>query len=146
MTLAAITLPTWITYSPTPILVANYGLHRICQSLDLSMPDTSTSPYSTNLFDYSPNPAVSSLVQKPHCREFPIHQDCRGDEAYFCSLWRTTGFLLSFTAALEMAIIVCFIVVLAGGKQKREHGWKLVAGLMLAVGIFQAAGGSIVVC
>lgn len=51
---------------------------------------------------------------------------------------------MSFVAVLELTAIVSFIVVLAGGKQKREHGWKLVSGLMLLVGILQGAGVSIV--
>lgn len=39
------------------------------------------------------------------------------------------------TAVLgELVLIVVFVVLLAGGRGKREKGWKLAAGLVMLVG------------
>jgi hypothetical protein len=80
----------------------------------------------------------------PICRPFPDDDDCRGD-ATFCSLWRTSGFLMSFATAVELAIAIAFVVVMAGGKYKREEGWKLVAGLLVVDATIELVSMSIVV-
>src|SRR3981189_2777299 len=99
MTITAIALPNWISYhsplTPSHEITLTYGLHRRCSSLTSS------------------------------CRPFPDEkEDCNGTHAYFCSLWRTTGFLMNFAAVLELVTIVAYIIILAGGKQKRQGGWK----------------------
>jgi len=45
---------------------------------------------------------------------------------------------------MELATIVAFIVVLAGGKQKREGGWPVLTFLLVLVGLLQCAGMAIV--
>ena len=50
-----------------------------------------------------------------------------------------------FSVALELATLVAFVVVIVGGKQKREMGWKVVVVLLLLVGALQCAGMSIMV-
>jgi formate hydrogenlyase subunit 3/multisubunit Na+/H+ antiporter MnhD subunit len=67
------------------------------------------------------------------------------DDGYFCSLWRTTGFLMNFAAVLELVTIVAYIVILAGGKQKRQSGWKLLGALLVVTGAVQCAAMAIVV-
>lgn len=120
MTLTAIALPNWISFhsplSPSDDLTYTYGLHRVCSSLTAS------------------------------CRPFPEPKDCQTDDGYFCGLWRTTGFLMNFAAVLELVTIVTYIVILAGGKQKRQSGWKVLAALLVVTGAVQCAAMAIVVC
>lgn len=52
---------------------------------------------------------------------------------------------MSFAAVIEMATIVAFVVVLAGGREKRVNGWKVLAGLLGILGLLQCAGMAIVV-
>lgn len=53
---------------------------------------------------------------------------------------------MSFAAVLELVTIVAYVVVLAGGKQKRENGWKVLSFFLLVVGLLQCASMAIVVC
>lgn len=121
MTLAAILMPDWVSYSVTANTGATFtqklGLHRSCSSE----------------FD-------------PPCRPFPERADCLGDERQFCSMWRTTGFLMSFAAVAELATLVGFLVIMMGGKMKREAGWKIVVGMLAIVAAILLAAMSIVVC
>lgn len=52
---------------------------------------------------------------------------------------------MSFAAVVELVTLVAYVVVLLGGKQKRETGWKILAFLLVLVGVVQAASMSIVV-
>lgn len=61
-------------------------------------------------------------------------------------MWRSSGFLLSFATVVELATIVSFVVVMAGGKFKREDGWKLVGGLLLVGAVIEFVGMGLVVC
>ncbi|KAI0151274.1 hypothetical protein BJ166DRAFT_501412 [Pestalotiopsis sp. NC0098] len=79
----------------------------------------------------------------PACRPFPDDDDC-SDDKFFCSMWRSSGFLLSFATIVELATLVSFIVVMAGGKFKREDGWKLVGGLLLADAAIEFTGMALV--
>ena len=54
--------------------------------------------------------------------------------------------MMSFAAVLELATLVAYLVVLIGGKQKRETGWKVLAFLLVVVGVLQCASMAIVVC
>lgn len=60
-------------------------------------------------------------------------------------MWRSVGFLMSFAAVVELVTVVAYVVVLFGGKQKRETGWKILAFMLVLVGLVQAASMSIVV-
>jgi hypothetical protein len=80
------------------------------------------------------------------CIHFPTREDCMAKDRYFCSMWRSIGFLMSFAAVLELATIVAYIVVLGGGKQKRETGWKVLSFMLVLVGVVQCASMAIVVC
>lgn len=120
MTFSAIFLPNWISLNTThkdTTIHYTYGLHRRC----------------------------SSLGSEP-CVHFPQYEDCHHEDRYFCSMWRSVGFLMSFSAVLELVTIVAFAVVIIGGRQKREAGWKILAFLLFVVGIAQAASMAIVVC
>jgi len=126
MTLAAILIPNWITYKSPPDISYNYGLHRSCSSI--SLPSVDESPSAS-----------------PHCRPFPLKEDCHNGDKYFCSVWRTTGFLMNVAFVLELAVCVGFVVVLLGGKQKRATGWKLLATMLFLVGLVQCSSMGLVV-
>ena len=53
--------------------------------------------------------------------------------------------MMSFAAMLELATLVAYVVVILGGKQKREGGWKVLATMLLLVGVVQCASMAIVV-
>ncbi|KAF4550500.1 Hypothetical protein D9617_17g047680 [Elsinoe fawcettii] len=120
LTLTSMALPIWISYtsppssSPSTPVRVTYGLHSKCSSLTGG------------------------------CEPFPTEEDCKGDERAFCSLWRTVGFLMNFSVVLELACCVGFIVVLTGGRGKREGGWKMVGGLMGVVALCEVVGMGIV--
>ncbi|EAW11616.1 uncharacterized protein ACLA_093150 [Aspergillus clavatus NRRL 1] len=93
----------------------SYGLHRRCSSL-------------TNV-----------------CESFPQREDCHGEDRYFCSMWRTVGFLMSFAVVLQGMSVVAYLIVLSGGKRLRESGWKVLSVFIILSAIVQAASMSIVV-
>jgi len=119
LTFTAIALPNWISYtSPTthdPIRVS-YGLHKRC----------------TNI----PSGPAQLQTSGTRCTSFPQYEDCHGEDRYFCSIWRTTGFLMNFAVVLELASLVGFAVVILGGRGKREAGWQILSGV---IGLVAAA-------
>jgi len=114
MTLTSIILPRWIGWNdsiPTgPPVHYTYGLHSRC----------------------------SSLTGK--CSPFPQASDCHNEDRYFCSMWRSVGFLMSFAVVIEGVTLTAFVVMIAGGKQKRESGWKMMSTLLVLVGALQLTG------
>lgn len=60
-------------------------------------------------------------------------------------MWRSVGFLMSFAVVLEGVTLFTFTVILAGGKQKREAGWKILTGLLILVGLIQCTGMALIV-
>lgn len=60
-------------------------------------------------------------------------------------MWRSVGFLMSFAVVIEGMTLVAFIVILGGGKQKREQGWKVIGGLLVLSASIQCAGMAIIV-
>lgn len=116
----SILTPHWLTYEAKSVnsnstFTETIGLHQICSSLN-----------------------------DPPCRPYPNDDECRADK-FFCSMWRSSGFLLSFATIVELATLVSFLVVMAGGKFKREEGWKLIGGLLLADAAVEFAGMGLVV-
>ena len=119
MIVVPIWLPNWVTYSVTAAtgetVEKHIGLHKSCSTLD-----------------------------DPYCRDFPPKELCEG-ERYFCSMWRTVGFLASFTTLLCLGGLVTFIVIMSGGKYKRETGWPFAAAMLTLVSVVEFAAISIVV-
>lgn len=60
-------------------------------------------------------------------------------------MWRSVGFMMSFAAVFELVTIVAYAVVIFGGKQKRETGWKVLAFMLVLVGVVQCGAMAIVV-
>ncbi|KAF3310071.1 hypothetical protein TWF173_010083 [Orbilia oligospora] len=91
LTLTAITLPRWVSYtyetSSGPI-TQTYGLRHSCR----------TGPSLTN-------PTTI-------CRPFPTLQDCE-DSAHFCSLWKSTNYLMNLAVSVEVLTCLCFILILS---------------------------------
>ena len=52
---------------------------------------------------------------------------------------------MSFTVVFELATLVAFAVVLIGGREKREGGWKMCSGLLGVITACQAISMAIVV-
>lgn len=145
MTIASIAVPDWIAYDGSKVrsfsslreptadknqdIHYTYGLHRKCSNTNIFPP---AHPYNTG----------SSSI---HCVQFPRYEDCRGDDRYFCSMWRSVGFLMSFAVVLEGMTIVAFAVLLIGGKQKREQGWGVLTILVALAAFVQALGMALMV-
>lgn len=87
----------------------------------------------------------NTALPSQQCRPFPDpEKDCSGNDRYFCSMWRTTGFLMSFSTVAELATLVSFVVVIGG--KKREDGWKILSGLLGVVAATQFIAMGLVVC
>ncbi|PWY90921.1 hypothetical protein BO70DRAFT_425851 [Aspergillus heteromorphus CBS 117.55] len=110
LTVASIVIPKWVTYhDQEPSIYYSYGLHRRCSSVN------------------------------GQCHPFPQREDCHGSDRYFCSMWRSVGFLMSFAVVLEGMSMVAFLIVLSGGKRLRENGWKVLSLLIILSAVVQAA-------
>ncbi|KMU86989.1 hypothetical protein CIHG_04929 [Coccidioides immitis H538.4] len=119
LTLASIIVPKWVSYySETPSGMKfhySYGLHRRCSSLTQS------------------------------CDPFPQYEDCHGDnDGSFCSMWRSVAFLMSFAIVLEGMTLITYIFILAGGKQMRETGWKVLTLFLVFITLVQCAAMALV--
>lgn len=105
MTIASIVTPKWISFTEITksgdTVYDHIGLHRRCMS---------TSPDG--------------------CVHFPDEQRCESDGGHFCYLWRTTGFLMSLAVVMDLATVVGFLVIVAGGKDRREMGWRVLCGML----------------
>lgn len=112
MIVASIFIPNWVSYSVTTpkgdIVEKHIGLHKSCSNLD-----------------------------SPTCKEFPTADLCQAGERYFCDMWKTVGFMASLAAIMCLASLVCFLVVMKGGKYKRETGWPFVSGMLTLVSVVE---------
>lgn len=52
---------------------------------------------------------------------------------------------MSFAIVLEGMTLITYMVILSGGKQKRESGWKILSGMHFLVAALQLAGMAIIV-
>lgn len=124
LTLASIIIPEWISYEDVTnhgtTVHSTYGLHRQCSNTD--------PPSATRL----------------HCSSFPTLDDCAQDR-YFCSMWRSVGFLMSFAVVIEGMTIAAFVILILGGKQRREQGWGVMALLALIAALVQACAMALIV-
>lgn len=120
LTTTATFLPSWISYiahpSSGPAVYDRIGLHQRCTSA------TST------------------------CFRFPDAKRCgAGDDGRaFCSVWRTAGWLMSLAIVINLASLVGFVVIMAGGKMKREKGWRVLCVLLGVVATLQVCAMGVV--
>ena len=61
-------------------------------------------------------------------------------------MWRSVGFMMSLAVVLEGMTLITYVVILAGGMQKRASGWRILSALLLLVGAVQLACMAIMVC
>jgi len=138
MTISSIFLPNWISYSArsspdsTSLAVLTLGLHSSCTNSPLHLSDLEDPGYKT--------PKDSTLI----CTSFPTYEDCRDNDKSFCPMWRSVGWLMNVSAVMELVTVIAFVVILLGGKQKRESGWRILSFLLIVVAVMQCAGMSIV--
>jgi hypothetical protein len=92
---------------------------------------------------YGLHKRCSSLTDS--CVHFPSDSFCQGAERSFCSMWRSAGFLMSFAVVVEGMTLVAFVVMLVGGKQKRQQGWGILAGFLGLGALVQVAAMALVV-
>jgi len=59
-------------------------------------------------------------------------------------MWRTVGFLMSFAVIIELATLTSYAVVIIGGKQGRDKGWKVVCTLLLFSALMQCVSMALV--
>ena len=52
---------------------------------------------------------------------------------------------MSFAVVGEGVTLVAYVVIMAGGKQKMEGGWRILSGMLFLVGLIQCAGMAIIV-
>ncbi|KAL2129600.1 hypothetical protein VTI74DRAFT_7534 [Chaetomium olivicolor] len=125
LTLSALLSPTWVSLSVIPpsggTVTDTIGLFRRCHTSSPSSPSSATGK----------------------CAPFPDAARCR-DDGSFCSMWRTAGFLMSFAFVVELATVVGFFIIMAGGKVKRQGGWKVLGGLLSAVGVVEVGAMAVV--
>jgi hypothetical protein len=108
------------------------------QTVLIHVQGTDTSPH----FTYGLHKRCSSVTGR--CDSFPKYADCQRDPE-FCSMWRSVGFLMSFAVLLELATLVAYLIVILGGQQLRQYGWKVIVSLLAAVVVVQCSGMAIIV-
>lgn len=52
---------------------------------------------------------------------------------------------MSFAVVLEGMTLIAYLLIMLGGKQKRQQGWKVLSGCLVLVGAVQCAGMAIIV-
>jgi len=136
MTLTSIIIPRWISWDSETV-------RRLPRCTNMQLIIDCRQPSGVKIhYTYGLHRRCSSLTGS--CDYFPHPQDCQADR-YFCSMWRSVGFLMSFAIVLEGMTLITYMVILSGGKQKRESGWKILSGLHFIVGALQLAGMALIV-
>lgn len=114
MVIASIIIPNWVSYTVTTPrgdrIERHVGLHKVCMN-----------------------------IETPNCKPYPTPKFCEAGEQAFCDMWRTVGFMASLSAIMCLASLVCFLVVMTGGKYKRETGWPFVSGMLTLVSFVDIA-------
>lgn len=108
----------------------------------IAMPKwVSYSPNGKREYSYGLHSRCSAVTGT--CVPFPRASDCTKDPS-FCNMWRTVGFLISFGVVVELCTIVSFVIIMAGGIQRRAAGWQVAVGILAFSAVVQCAGMSIV--
>ncbi|KAF2706480.1 hypothetical protein K504DRAFT_448159 [Pleomassaria siparia CBS 279.74] len=121
----------WLTIACTAMTVASIVMPRWI----------SFSPNDKRNYSMGLHRRCSTITGK--CTSFPDPKLCNTDE-YFCAMWRTVAFLISFDVVIELCALVSFVVIISGGVQRRSTGWQVVCSILLFGGIVQCAGMAIV--
>ncbi len=142
MTIAANLMPSWVTYVMYPPPGADdsepfwmsLGLHQSCTNTSPPMgPPTLLAGWLSFFFKRGTPTSTS-------CRSFPHRSvDCGTgpSQQFFCSVWRTIGFLMAVALVAELVTLVGFAVVLCGGRMKRRAGWRMLVPLLEGAALVQ---------
>lgn len=141
LTLTSIVLPRWISWdSQTVWTIKSPPLSRSLRTL-------LTNPHQASgarvHYTYGLHKRCSSFTHG--CTYFPEDEDCHGGDRYFCSMWRSVGFLMSFAVVMEGMTFAAFVVLVSSGQQKRQAGWKIMSAMVLFAGLIQCASMSLIV-
>ncbi|OKL63758.1 hypothetical protein UA08_00031 [Talaromyces atroroseus] len=71
-------------------------------------------------------------------------EDCHGEDRYFCSMWRSVGFFMTFAVVLMSLAIVAYVIILSGGKKIRETGWQVLSTIIIMSVAVQVASMALV--
>lgn len=153
LTLASIIVPNWISFENHTVqnprlpdrgpngnadvaqshnthIHYTFGLHRRCTSTNAHLSTPTSLPLTT--------------YEHLHCVPFPRSTDC-GEDRYFCSMWRSIGFLMSLGVVIEGMTIAAFLILLIGGRQRREQGWAVLSIMVVIAAVVQLGGMSLTV-
>ncbi|KAK3210327.1 hypothetical protein GRF29_44g2338284 [Pseudopithomyces chartarum] len=146
----------WLTLASTAMTIASIYMPRWISFDAVSLPSHPPPPYPRidisnrhpqnhdgRKFSYGLHSRYSNIPNEPEYVAFPSKEQCRTDES-FCNMWRTVGFFISFDVAVELCTLVSFIVIIAGGVQRRAAGWQIVTALLLFSAFIQCIGMAIV--
>ncbi|KAK4050214.1 hypothetical protein OIO90_005196 [Microbotryomycetes sp. JL221] len=155
MALAALLQPNWIIFetpnSTSPIKVhSTFGLYQRCDSstwtgdaivcrkfptrssdceavdfnfgLNLSLTDHDVDEYKTLS---KTKEVLHDLQQRKR-----LGQNSDDDAWSFCDSWVTAGYAQQVALVFGLASVLASLIILLGGRQKRETGWKLISGLL----------------
>jgi hypothetical protein len=101
----------------------------------------SYSPNGSRQYSYGLHSRCSAVTGE--CVPFPRTTDCVKDSS-FCNMWRTVGFLITFAVVIELCTLVSFVVIMAGGVQRRSQGWMVAVALLIFSAFTQCAGMAVV--
>ncbi|KAK4049826.1 hypothetical protein OIV83_003882 [Microbotryomycetes sp. JL201] len=158
MALAALLQPNWVIFttprsSTSPIVVhSEFGLFRRCDSSSWTgdtvvcrkFPTRSSDCDATDFGLTWPAKTLESLltVTRPEAVATTLNlvnaENARkrlgkseDDENWsFCDSWVTAGYAQQVSLVFGAAAIIASLVILLSGRQKRESGWRIIAGLL----------------
>jgi len=120
MSAASTAIPKWVSYSMKTSVGPGHwksvGLYAACAS-------------------------VSTMTLEGHeCRSFPGDEFCKaggGYERTFCSMWRDIRLMAWLVLSGHATSIGTLLAILAGGRMKRETGWKFLGCLLPVIAIVE---------
>ncbi|KAF3086196.1 hypothetical protein TWF706_011721 [Orbilia oligospora] len=117
LTLTAITLPRWVSYTYETVYThqARSAAPRdaVKEGESRKRRHRSSGPITqTYGLRHSCRTGPSLTNPTTICRPFPTFQDCE-DSAHFCSLWKSTNYLMNLAVSIEVLTCLCFILILS---------------------------------
>jgi hypothetical protein len=129
MTLAAIILPRWVRWESVRAFAHLPSTLHMLQRNKHDHADVVCLQDLGGDIKYSYGLSKRCSTVTGTCEPFPTYKDCELDST-FCAMWRSVGFLMSFTVIIELATFIAYTVVILGGVQQRSYGWKIVCSLL----------------
>lgn len=122
MTLASLLVPEWISWDTESVRLPNPCLPPSQRS---GMSDSLWQNTAKHIHhSYGLHTRCNSISAT--CTPFPRAQDCKGPEASFCALWKSSAFLMSLAFLVELVTLLAFLISLFGSKHRQAQGWRVV--------------------